>query len=78
MESPHIEPHQKGPSSPRRLPLRVNNVARRLSRPERTIRHLASTQKIPAFKIDRKSWGFWSEDVESYRLVLEARDAERC
>jgi hypothetical protein len=54
----------------------VNNVARRLSRPERTIRHLAFTQKIPAFKIDRKSWGFWSEDVESYRLLLEARDAE--
>jgi hypothetical protein len=68
MESPHTEP--------RRLPLRVNNVARRLSRPERTIRHLAFTQKIPAFKIDRKSWGFWSEDVESYRLLLEARDAE--
>ena len=61
----------------RRLPLRVNNVARRLRRPERTVRHWASTKRIPAFKIDGKSWGFWPEDVESYRRLLEVRDAER-
>jgi excisionase family DNA binding protein len=61
----------------RQLPLRVNNVARRLRKKERTVRHLASTKRIPAFKIDRKSWGFWREDVERYLALLEARDAER-
>ena len=64
-------------SAMRRPPLRVNNVARRLRKKERTVRHLASTQRIRAFKIDRKSWGFWPEDVERYRSFLEARDAER-
>ena len=62
----------------RRIPLRVNNVARRLQLPERTVRYLALTNRIPAFKIDRKSWGFWPEDVELYRLSLEARRAEYC
>jgi excisionase family DNA binding protein len=61
----------------RRLPLRVNNVARRLQKPERTVRHLASTGRIRAHKIDGKSWGFWPEDVEAYQLSEEARDAER-
>ena len=61
---------------PRRLPLRVNNVARRLSKPERTVRHLAFTHRIPAFKIDGKSWAFWPEDVESCRQLEEMRDAE--
>ena len=61
----------------RRPPLRVNNVARRLGKKERTVRHLASTNRIRAFKIDRKSWGFWHEDVERYLALLEARDAER-
>jgi hypothetical protein len=60
----------------RRFPLRVNNVARRLHKPERTIRYLAATNRIPAFKIDGKSWGFWPQDVEMYRLFLEANDAE--
>jgi hypothetical protein len=62
----------------RRIPLRVNNVARRLQLPERTVRHLALTNRIPAFKIDGKSWGFWPEDVELYRLCLEAHRAEYC
>jgi hypothetical protein len=62
----------------RRLPLRVNNVARRLQKPERTVRHLAFTCRIRAFKIDGKSWGFWPEDVDAYQLSQEARDAERC
>lgn len=61
----------------RRRPLRVNNVARRLRKNERTIRHLAFTKRIPAFKINRKSWGFWPEDVEQYRSVLEIRNADR-
>ena len=64
------------PKIPRRSPLRVNNVARRLNKPERTVRHLALTKRIPAFKVDRKSWGFWTEDVETYRRFTEARDAE--
>jgi hypothetical protein len=62
----------------RNLPLRVNNVARRLGKPERTIRYLASVSKIRAFKIDKKSWGFWPDDVEIYRQLMEANDAERC
>ena len=61
----------------RNLPLRVNNVARRLGKPERTVRYLASVSKIRAFKIDKKSWGFWSKDVEIYRQRMEANDAER-
>ena len=79
MESPHTQLPLQEQSSlfARRLPLRVNNVARRLSKPERTVRHLAATNRIPAFKIDGKSWGFWSEDVEIYRHLMEERDAER-
>ncbi len=60
----------------RRLPLRVNHVAARLHKPERTVRHLASTKRIPAFKIDGKSWGFWPNDVDLYRRSMEAHDAE--
>jgi hypothetical protein len=60
----------------RRLPLRVNNVATRLQKPERTVRHLASTKRLPAFKIDGKSWGFWPDDVDLYRELMEAHDAE--
>jgi hypothetical protein len=51
----------------RRLPLRANNVAKRLGMKERNVRYLAETKKLIAFKIDRKSWGFWPEDVERYR-----------
>jgi excisionase family DNA binding protein len=51
----------------RRL-LRVNNVCRRLELPERTVRWLAKHGRIRARKIDGKSWGFLSEDVERYRL----------
>lgn len=62
----------------RSIPLRVNNVARRLGKAERTIRYLASTSRIRAFKIDKKSWGFLPDDVEEYRRSAEGRDAERC
>jgi hypothetical protein len=61
----------------RPLPLRVNNVARRLNKPERTIRYLACTNRIRAFKIDGKSWGFWPDDVEFYRTSMEGHNAER-
>lgn len=63
--------------NPVRRPLRVNNVMRRLNRAERTVRHLAKTQRIPAFKVNRKSWGFWPEDVESYKRQMEERDARK-
>jgi excisionase family DNA binding protein len=58
-------------------PLRVNNVARRLQRSERRVRQLAEAGDIPAFKIDGKSWGFRPRDVDTYKQLLEARDAER-
>jgi excisionase family DNA binding protein len=60
----------------RRLPLRVNNVARRLQRSERRVRQLAEAGDIPAFKIDGKSWGFRPSDVDIYKQFLEARDAD--
>jgi len=60
----------------RRSPLRVNNVARRLHRPERTIRHWAKVGKIRGFKIDRKSWAFWPEDVDvCQRMFMEDLNA---
>jgi hypothetical protein len=68
--SPHL------PSRSSQRALRVNNVMRRLNMPERTVRHLAKTQKIPAFKLNRKSWGFWPEDVDRYKQLREERDAE--
>jgi hypothetical protein len=62
----------------RRLPLRVNNVVCRLNLPERTVRYLAQTGRLHAFKIDGKSWGFWPEDVQEYKGTMEADDAEVC
>lgn len=56
--------------------LRVNNVARRLGKPERTVRWLAETGALPAFKIDKKSWGFWPEDVEAHRCRIGGRDEQ--
>jgi len=57
-------------------PLLVNNVARRLKRPERTVRHWAKIDKLRGFKIDGKSWGFWPQDVDAFclRLIAEGRD----
>ena len=60
-------------SLPRRPPLRVNNVARRLRRKERTIRHLALKGQLRGFKIDKKSWGFWPEDIDRYERLREER-----
>ncbi len=65
--------HNRNGVFPPRPPLRVNNVARRLKLKERTIRHLAATGEIPAFKLDRKSWGFVPEDVEAYERIRGAR-----
>jgi hypothetical protein len=77
MASTYITRHELARSIPGRRPLRVNNVARRLSLAERTVRYLAENEKINAFKIDGKSWGFWPEEVELYKQLMEARDAER-
>jgi hypothetical protein len=57
-------------------PLLVNNVARRLNRPERTIRYWAQIDKLHGFKIDGKSWGFWPQEVDAFclRLVAEGLD----
>lgn len=63
-------------SAPPRRRLLVNNVARRLQLKERTIRHLAQTGRLAAFKIDKKSWGFWPEDVEYFRRTMEAEHAQ--
>ena len=48
--------------------LRVNNVCRRLDLRERTVRWLAKQGRIPARKIDGKSWGFLPEDIEAYQM----------
>lgn len=58
-------------------PLRVNNVARRIQRSQRRVRQLAETGELPAFKIDGKSWGFRPSDVDLYKQIMEARDADR-
>lgn len=76
MESTYTNQVQTFCFAPPRRPLRVNNVVRRLKMPERTIRYLAQTGRLPAFKIDGKSWGFWPEDVENYKRIGEAHDAE--
>jgi excisionase family DNA binding protein len=53
--------------------IRVNNVARRLGIPARTVRHLAATRRLPGYKIGAKIWFFDVSDVEAYRGRLEAR-----
>jgi excisionase family DNA binding protein len=71
-----MEPHYEINGRVTQRPLRVNNVARRLQRSERRVRQLAEAGDIPAFKIDGKSWGFRPSDVDSYKQLLEARDAD--
>ena len=55
--------------------LRVNNVSRRLGIPERTVRWLASTGKLHAFKAGPKIWQFRAADVERFRQERELRGA---
>ena len=76
METSYINQVKDSYAAPARRPLRVNNVVRRLNLPERTVRHLAQTGRLHAFKVDGKSWGFWAEDVENYQRTLEADNAE--
>jgi len=53
----------------RQLPLTVHNVALRLNRPERTVRHWAKTGKLRGFKIDKKSWLFTPEYMEVWQAL---------
>ena len=69
-----LHSHESATPQARRRFLRVNNVARRLGKSERTVRWLAGTGAVPAFKIDKKSWGFWPEDVEAHRCRMGGRD----
>lgn len=46
--------------------LRVNNVAKRLGVPERTIRHMAARGRIPAFKSGRRAWSFYASDIDAH------------
>jgi excisionase family DNA binding protein len=48
--------------------LRVNNVAKRLSLPERTVRHMAARGRIPAFKVGRRAWSFRASDVDAHLI----------
>ena len=52
------------PAKPRIL--RVNNVAKRLGLPERTVRHMAARGRIPAFKSGRRAWSFYAPDLDAY------------
>jgi excisionase family DNA binding protein len=47
--------------------IRVNNVARRLGIPARTVRHLAATKRLPGYKIGDKIWFFNISDIEAYQ-----------
>jgi hypothetical protein len=76
MEPNYTNEFESGRVMPR--PLRVNNIARRLGKSERRVRQHAESGKLPAFKIDGKSWGSWPSDVDAYKQSLEARDADRC
>jgi excisionase family DNA binding protein len=76
MEPNYTAEFESSRTEPR--PLRVNNIARRLGKSERRVRQLAESGKLPAFKIDGKSWGSWPSDVDAYKQLLEARDADRC
>lgn len=63
-------------TSIRHLPLQVCNVARRLNRPERTVRHWAKIGKLRGFKIDKKSWGFSPEYIEGWQ-AMHAEETKR-
>ena len=69
-----LQPLDFGSMGESSRPLRVNNVRKRLGLSERAVRYLAETKRLPAFKIDKKSWGFRVEDVERYRLARENAD----
>jgi excisionase family DNA binding protein len=58
-------------SSGRPRILRVNNVAKRLGLPERTVRHMAERGRIPAFKLGRRAWSFDAADVDAHINLRE-------
>lgn len=47
--------------------LRVYHVARRLGIPERTVRHLATTRRLPGYKIGDKIWFFDLAAIEIHQ-----------
>jgi excisionase family DNA binding protein len=53
--------------------IRVNNVARRLGIPPRTVRHLAATRRLPGYKVGAKIWFFDVAEIEAYQARLETR-----
>jgi|GEM_PF-5451335 excisionase family DNA binding protein len=53
-------------------PLRVHQVAKRLNKSRRTVRHLAQTGELRAFKTGPKLWAFSTDDVEAYQAEMEA------
>ncbi len=52
-------------------PLLVWHVAKMLHVCDRRVRQLAKSGILPAFKIDRKSWGIRRQDLEAYILRRE-------
>jgi excisionase family DNA binding protein len=54
--------------------LRVNNVAKRLGLPERTVRYMAAHGQIPAFKTGRRAWFFNAMEIEAH--VADAAERE--
>jgi excisionase family DNA binding protein len=57
---------------PKLRPLRVHQVAKRLNKSRRMVRHLAQTGELRAFKTGPKLWAFSPEDVRSYQEEMEA------
>ena len=49
----------------------VAAAARKLKRKPRTVRWMIGEGRLPARKINRKSWGILSSDVERLRLRME-------
>lgn len=48
-------------------PLLAHHVARRLGLSARMVRHLAATQKLRGFKVGKKIWHFFPDDVEAFQ-----------
>jgi excisionase family DNA binding protein len=52
-------------------PLQVPHVAKRLGLSRRTVRYLAKTHKLRAFKVGKKIWHFLPKDVEDFQARRE-------
>jgi excisionase family DNA binding protein len=56
--------------------LYVQSVAKRLSIAPRTVRYLARSGRLPAFKIGKKIWRFQASAVEQYKARREHRNGD--